>query len=193
MIILNKLIADQEEAVFGFNLLKDLLNGINWRETGYFARITVCTFLIREPVSRVNTRMVPKITQCVLSAQMVIEKFYIIVWYWLFFLQIANIYSLVHWVHFLTLKESRNYIKVILEDSMEISFPLILKDKKYRTKKAKRLEEEHKKRDEYYRLKIGEAPKEEIERAYNEYMKVFDDNSNEFTKWEVSNYKPIND
>lgn len=187
MIILNKLIADQEEAIFGLDLLTALLKGINWRETGYFARVTICTFLIREPGDDRDTRMVPKITQCVLSAQMIVEKFYIIVWYWLFFLQMANIYSLVNWIHFLKLKESRNYIKVILEDSMEINFPLILKDKKYISKKARRLEEESRRKSEYYRLKTEEASKEEIERAYNEYIKVFDDNSKEFIKWEVSN------
>ncbi|KAE9549808.1 hypothetical protein FO519_006973, partial [Halicephalobus sp. NKZ332] len=90
MILLNKLIADEEEAIFGFDLLKALLKGINWRETGYFARVTICTFLIREIGDGINNNIVFQATQCVLSAQMIVEKLYLIVWHWLFFLQIAN-------------------------------------------------------------------------------------------------------
>uniref|UniRef100_A0A914YYV5 Innexin n=1 Tax=Panagrolaimus superbus TaxID=310955 RepID=A0A914YYV5_9BILA len=97
LIILNRLIADQWDDYFGFKTISKLLNNVPWTESDIFPRITVCSFQIREIAIQLQTELATKTAQCVLSAHMFVEKFFIFVWFWLVLLFIANCFGLLLW------------------------------------------------------------------------------------------------
>ena len=98
--MLNRLIADQwDVGIFGFSIIYKLISGLEWSDTNIFPRVTICNFHVREMSIKIyETETASKSIQCMLVANMFIEKFYIFLWFWLFGLLIANIGGLCLWI-----------------------------------------------------------------------------------------------
>ncbi|KAI6175584.1 Innexin [Aphelenchoides bicaudatus] len=68
-----------------------------WEKTGSFPRTAFCDFEIRGLERNVEKHTI----QCVLMANMINEKLFIAVWWWLWLLVIVGTVNLLNWVHFL--------------------------------------------------------------------------------------------
>ena len=79
--------------MFGFHVVRRLLNGEDWTESDKFPRVTLCDFRIRQ-----NTNIHRYTYQCVLPINLFNEKVFIIVWFWLFFVGLLTVLSLCHWL-----------------------------------------------------------------------------------------------
>uniref|UniRef100_A0AC34GWQ2 Innexin n=1 Tax=Panagrolaimus sp. ES5 TaxID=591445 RepID=A0AC34GWQ2_9BILA len=97
LVILNRLIADQHDDWFGITTISKLVYGQEWPDSDIFPRVTVCNFQIREMAKNLETELATKTAQCVLSAHMFVEKFFIFVWFWLVFLCFANCCGFLLW------------------------------------------------------------------------------------------------
>ena len=47
LLLVNKFLETDEYSVYGFGVLKDLLFGRSWMDSGNFPRVTLCDFEIR--------------------------------------------------------------------------------------------------------------------------------------------------
>ncbi|KAI1714731.1 innexin domain-containing protein [Ditylenchus destructor] len=78
---------------WGFKIIGNALAGINWTQTGYFPRVSFCTFT-HNSLAQLQTRSV----QCVLMINMLNEKICLMLYFWflvLFVLTVINIVSTV--------------------------------------------------------------------------------------------------
>lgn len=88
---LNALVGSPMYSWRGPSILVDLLNGLDWQETGHFPRITHCDFTKRKPASvQVETVM------CVLTLNIYYEKLFIFLWFWYLFVCLCS------WANFLS-------------------------------------------------------------------------------------------
>ena len=79
--------------MFGFHVVRRLMNGEDWTESDKFPRVTLCDFHIRQ-----NTNNHRYTYQCVLPINLFNEKVFIIVWFWLLFVAAVSFLSLLHWL-----------------------------------------------------------------------------------------------
>ncbi|KAI6222917.1 Innexin family-containing protein [Aphelenchoides fujianensis] len=71
---------------FGYGVVKDLLSGIEWERSGFFPRVSICDFTVRQ-VANIQKYSV----QCVLVI-------FILLWFWYLLLFVVTMLSLVYWL-----------------------------------------------------------------------------------------------
>nr|BAE78813.1 innexin4 [Dugesia japonica] len=77
---------------YGVYVLKDLLRGLHWADSGHFPRVTFCDFQAKKLGKNHLYTL-----QCVLPINMILEKVFIILWFWIVLLFIINIFSFINW------------------------------------------------------------------------------------------------
>uniref|UniRef100_A0A1I7Y076 Innexin n=1 Tax=Steinernema glaseri TaxID=37863 RepID=A0A1I7Y076_9BILA len=92
LILVNKFLETDEYSVYGFGVLRDLLFGRSWMESGNFPRVTLCDFEVR--VLGNNQR---HSVQCVLVINIFNEKIFILVWLWFTVLLVAATLDALYW------------------------------------------------------------------------------------------------
>ncbi|KAK0410609.1 hypothetical protein QR680_005232 [Steinernema hermaphroditum] len=92
LILVNKFLETDEYSVYGFGVLRDLLFGRSWMESGNFPRVTLCDFEVR--VLGNNQR---HSVQCVLVINIFNEKIFILVWLWFSVLLVAATLDALYW------------------------------------------------------------------------------------------------
>jgi len=91
--IINYFVASLD-ALWGFTIVWQLVNGIDWRTNGFFPRVTFCDLTTRDiGQSREHT------VQCVLMINMFAEKIYIFLWLWFFIFAIVAVFNLLFWIY----------------------------------------------------------------------------------------------
>ncbi|KAE9555963.1 hypothetical protein FO519_000819 [Halicephalobus sp. NKZ332] len=90
--ILNAFLGPQY-TFWGIGILKDLIDGREWTESGHFPRVTLCDFNVRV-LSNIHRWTV----QCVLMINMFNEKIFIFFWFWFLFVGVLSILSLIYWL-----------------------------------------------------------------------------------------------
>lgn len=79
---------------FGINAMHELSKNGRWQDLYTFPRVGMCDYKIRQ-MANVQTFSV----QCVLSINLFLEKMYLLVWFWMVGLMVANIISLGMWFY----------------------------------------------------------------------------------------------
>ncbi|VDP68273.1 unnamed protein product [Echinostoma caproni] len=77
---------------YGVRVLYDLARGRQWEESGHFPRVTFCDFEARKLAQSHYYTL-----QCVLPINMFLEKIYIFLWLWFFFVGLVTLTSIVIW------------------------------------------------------------------------------------------------
>lgn len=93
--ILNALLRayNHDQFFYGFQVLKDLFRGIEWKESGHFPRVTLCDIEVKY-MGNLNHYTV----QCALIANIFNEKIFAFLWCWLLFITLINLCSLLYWL-----------------------------------------------------------------------------------------------
>uniref|UniRef100_A0A7E4V9P4 Innexin n=1 Tax=Panagrellus redivivus TaxID=6233 RepID=A0A7E4V9P4_PANRE len=114
--MLNVYVANQRDLDFGFNVITKLLNLQTWEHTGFFPRVSICNFDVRiKGDTEESTLWEHHIAQCVLVYHMVVEKVFILIWFWLVAVQALNFYSLAAWMYAFTPFSSWNYVDELVD------------------------------------------------------------------------------
>ncbi|KAL3986006.1 Innexin family protein [Acanthocheilonema viteae] len=92
LILVNKFLETDEYSVYGLGVLRDLLFGRSWMESGNFPRVTLCDFEVR--VLGNNQR---HSVQCVLVINIFNEKIFILIWLWFSMLFVAATLDAIYW------------------------------------------------------------------------------------------------
>ncbi len=91
-----------EYHLYGFDVVKDLINGIDWTASRRFPRVTLCDFQVRQ-MGNVHRHTV----QCVLPINLFNEKIYIFIWFWMVFVAAATCFSFLRWLWLISFRYSR--------------------------------------------------------------------------------------
>ena len=94
--------------VYGWEVIDKIADGdSDWSEAGAFPRVTICDFRIRR-LGNVQRYAV----QCVLPINLLNEKIYIFLYFWMLLLAILTFFSLLRWTLFSSSRRQRyHYIK----------------------------------------------------------------------------------
>ncbi|PAA76795.1 hypothetical protein BOX15_Mlig012315g3 [Macrostomum lignano] len=90
---------------FGLQIFNDIANNRTWQTTNVFPRVTYCHFEVRNVGAPRSY-----ILQCVLPVNMLNEKFYVVIWFWVVIMLSLNIVSLTRWLVKLMVSPSRRRI-----------------------------------------------------------------------------------
>jgi hypothetical protein len=93
LVVMNYFVASAD-VFWGFTILWELFNGLDWRVNGFFPRVTFCDLQTRD-IGQMRDHTV----QCVLMIQMFIEKIWIFLWIWFFFFLVVSIGNFFTWVY----------------------------------------------------------------------------------------------
>ncbi|CAH8532457.1 unnamed protein product [Schistosoma margrebowiei] len=97
--------------LFGYRLLTDIINGKQWTETQIFPRVGMCRHTLQH-VGASNTLF----AQCVLPINMLNEKIYIFLFFFLGSIMLLTILSIPLWLYRMGLKQrQRHFIKRFLK------------------------------------------------------------------------------
>jgi hypothetical protein len=97
--------------IFGFQVIRDLIQGRNFWESQRFPRVTMCDFVIRT-LGENNHR---NTIQCTLPINLFNEKIFIFVWFWLFIVAAMSFYTLFTWLFTFTSSSRLSFIKRYLK------------------------------------------------------------------------------
>ncbi|CAH1783159.1 unnamed protein product [Owenia fusiformis] len=92
LFILNDFIGSNYH-VYGFEVMKDLAKGNDWRTSPVFPRVTLCSFKMR-----VLGNVQRHTLQCVLPVNLFNEKIYIFIWFWYVFVAAATCLNFLNWL-----------------------------------------------------------------------------------------------
>ncbi|PAA81447.1 hypothetical protein BOX15_Mlig014591g2 [Macrostomum lignano] len=97
---------------FGLQILSDIANNRTWQSSNVFPRVTYCQFETRSVGEPRQYTL-----QCVLPVNMLNEKFYIAIWFWVVILLTLSVVSASRWLLQLLLSPSRHraikkYLKI---------------------------------------------------------------------------------
>jgi len=92
-VIINYFVASTDY-LWGFHVLWQLVNGIDWRANGFFPRVTFCDLTTRD-IGQAREHTV----QCVLMINMFAEKIYIFLWLWFFTFAVVAVFNLLFWLY----------------------------------------------------------------------------------------------
>ena len=96
---------------FGTKLLADILAGDDWEVTKIFPRVTYCQVPIRNLI-QTNTI----VSQCALPVNMLNEKMYIFLWFWIVGVAIFASGNILSWIIHVSIQSSRiHFIKSLLK------------------------------------------------------------------------------
>ncbi|CAG9538774.1 unnamed protein product [Cercopithifilaria johnstoni] len=95
--ILNKFLRTDANRWYGYDVIRDIINGTEWTTSGYFPRVSVCDFMVRQ-MGNIQRYSV----QCVLIINMFNEKIFVFLWFWYLFLVLCTVLSLFYWLIVLT-------------------------------------------------------------------------------------------
>ncbi|CAK5060222.1 unnamed protein product [Meloidogyne enterolobii] len=86
-----------KESFWGFVVVNDLLNGRDWHKSGAFPRVTYCDFEIRQAAREMRPMQFS--LQCVLMINMINEKIFLFIWFWLIALAVIGTFNLLYWFY----------------------------------------------------------------------------------------------
>uniref|UniRef100_A0A0N5CI52 Innexin n=1 Tax=Strongyloides papillosus TaxID=174720 RepID=A0A0N5CI52_STREA len=92
LILVNKFLETDEYNIYGLGVLRDLLFGRTWMESGNFPRVTLCDFEVRV-LGNTQRHSV----QCVLVINIFNEKIFILIWLWFSLLLVATTFDTLYW------------------------------------------------------------------------------------------------
>uniref|UniRef100_A0AC35THP6 Innexin n=1 Tax=Rhabditophanes sp. KR3021 TaxID=114890 RepID=A0AC35THP6_9BILA len=88
------LFIETDDMFWGFRTAYQLIQGKDWRDTGFFPRVTFCDIETRDlGQARKHT------IQCLLNQNIFIEKIYIFIWCYFSFLLVISFLNLLYWVY----------------------------------------------------------------------------------------------
>uniref|UniRef100_A0A915N5P4 Innexin n=1 Tax=Meloidogyne javanica TaxID=6303 RepID=A0A915N5P4_MELJA len=76
---------------YGISVIQDLMRGIPWQASGYFPRVSLCDFTVRQ-MANIQKYSV----QCVLVINIFTEKIFILLWFWYGILLVATSISFIY-------------------------------------------------------------------------------------------------
>ncbi|KAF6770273.1 hypothetical protein AHF37_11530 [Paragonimus kellicotti] len=101
-LVFMKLFLGTDSYFFGFHVLRDLIYGKVWAQTGNFPRVTYCDFETKKTGKNYRYTL-----QCVLPLNLFLEKVYVFLWFWMIFVGLLTVYSLFKWLFRLSIPQSR--------------------------------------------------------------------------------------
>lgn len=104
---------------FGWDILKSLINGDDWKKTDLFPRISGCDVTIRR-----NGQPIQYSFLCALPINMLNEKIYIFLWFWMLLCICFTFLSLLQWMYkLLSIKQKKRLIcKLLIAERGEEGF-----------------------------------------------------------------------
>uniref|UniRef100_A0A915KVB9 Innexin n=1 Tax=Romanomermis culicivorax TaxID=13658 RepID=A0A915KVB9_ROMCU len=93
LFFLNIFLETSKYDYYGFGVVWNIINGVNWEKSRMFPRVTLCDFKIRA-MGNVQDYTV----QCVLVINIFNEKIFMFLWFWYFMLLISAAVSLCYWL-----------------------------------------------------------------------------------------------
>lgn len=127
--------------LYGVDVLQNVFNGSDWKDSPRFPRVTMCDFKVRR-VGNVQRYSV----QCVLTINLFNEMIYLFMWFWFVFVAAVSCVSLLRWVmrmistrdctrfvkkHLLLMdkynKEDEKLLKIFVNDYLKMDGVFILR------------------------------------------------------------------
>lgn len=94
LFLLNAFLKTDAYRMYGLEVLLDLMNGREWKQSGHFPRVTLCDFEVRY-VGNLNRYTV----QCALLVNLFNEKVFIFIWCWFLILSFVTTFSFTFWLY----------------------------------------------------------------------------------------------
>lgn len=91
--LLLSLFMGQNFLSFGIRVIQDIFTGNSFWESPRFPRVTMCNFTIRTLGENNHNHVV----ECTLPINLFNEKIFIFIWFWLFFVVLTSLYTLITW------------------------------------------------------------------------------------------------
>ncbi|KAE9553507.1 hypothetical protein FO519_003256 [Halicephalobus sp. NKZ332] len=176
--LLTYFVADDHTHVFGVPIIMNLLKGVRWRETGVFPRVTFCIFDVRKLHSN-NSESDTVSVQCVLTANMLTEVFYIVSYLTLVLVQLFNLYSVVSYCSQLGSRSRSDFIEDLVEESVDLVWPPLQSDPKFKEIEKKKQHEKDE-MEKYLNTVISTGDDAAVEKAKKEretMLEAYEDDS----------------